>query len=85
MILRLILTSYLIIFPYKFLMANQVMNTAIKVLEECYDKTTDLRKYVPCVETEADKIPALQNLQIRIKFKNPEKNSKEKVPILMVD
>lgn len=30
MILRLILTSYLIIFPYKFLMANQVMNTAIK-------------------------------------------------------
>ncbi|HFR4792412.1 TPA: hypothetical protein ACHWOV_002460, partial [Legionella pneumophila] len=81
----LILAFYLIIFPHKLLMANQVMNTAIKVLEECYNKATDLRNYVPCVETEAEKIHTLQNLQIRIKFKNPEKNSKEKVPILMVD
>ncbi|WP_115710354.1 hypothetical protein [Legionella sainthelensi] len=85
MILRLIFTFYLIVFPYKFLMANQVMNTAIKVLEECYDKTNDLRNYAPCVKTEREKIHSLQNLQIRIKFKNPEKNSKEKVPILMVD
>ncbi len=36
-------------------MANQIMNTAIKVLEECYDKTNDLRSYAPCVKTERER------------------------------
>ncbi|HAT2040255.1 TPA: hypothetical protein JBF32_11605 [Legionella pneumophila] len=86
MILRLMLTFCFIVFPCKFLMAKQIMDNAIMIVKNCYDKSTDLSKtFVPCINEEIEKLPDSKDFQIRMKLKSAEKDNNEKISILMVD
>lgn len=86
MILRLMFTFYLIIFPCKFLMANQVMDNAITIVKKCYDQSTDLSKtFTPCIKEGIEKMPNSKGFQIRMKLKDADKATVEKISIFMTD